>query len=155
MDVARAELFPPARSSPAAVLYVRQIYGVRSPARIVRGADKGSELIFVKMGSLSFDALGEATLLTDPNGIVHAYAYDALGRQTSDAVTTLAAGADGGVRRLQTAYDAGGQSLPRPSSTDPGIPHFPPRTGRALPEVGEGDRNRARSDSGNPTPRPR
>ena len=34
------------------------------------------------------------------NGTVHQYAYDVLGRLTSDAVTTLGAGVDGSVRRV-------------------------------------------------------
>jgi RHS repeat-associated protein len=54
------------------------------------------------------NALGERTGFTDRNGTVHSYAYDVLGRQTADAVTTLGAGVDGAVRRLEIAYDVQG-----------------------------------------------
>jgi hypothetical protein len=50
------------------------------------------------------------TQSTDRNGSVHQYAYDVLGRQTSDAVTTLGAGVDGAVRRVDTAYDSQGNA---------------------------------------------
>lgn len=49
------------------------------------------------------------TTKTDRNGNVHAYSYDILGRRTADAVTTLGAGVDGTVRRLETAYDSSGR----------------------------------------------
>src|SRR5262249_31011748 len=45
------------------------------------------------------NALGQAVQYTDRNGNVHQYAYDVLGRLTSDGVTSLGAGVDGGVRR--------------------------------------------------------
>src|ERR1019366_2166025 len=54
------------------------------------------------------NALGQVTSMTDRNGNVHQYAYDILGRQTSDAVTTLGAGVDGAIRRIDTAYDSQG-----------------------------------------------
>jgi len=60
--------------------------------------------------SYSYDALGEAIKSTDPNGTVHQYAYDALGRLRSDSVTTLGAGVDGSIRRLETAYDSAGRA---------------------------------------------
>jgi RHS repeat-associated protein len=60
--------------------------------------------------SYSYDALGERTGMTDRNGTAHAYTYDVLGRQTADAVTALGAGADGAVRRLETAYDTQGNA---------------------------------------------
>src|SRR5690606_3744355 len=47
---------------------------------------------------------------TDRNGTVHTYAYDVLGRITSDAVTTLGTGVDGAVRRIETAYDGQGNA---------------------------------------------
>ena len=59
--------------------------------------------------SYQYNALGDEATFTDPNGTTHAYTYDVLGRQTSDAVTTLGAGVDGTVRRLTTAYDTGGR----------------------------------------------
>src|SRR5204863_9974583 len=39
----------------------------------------------------------------------HTYTRDVLGRMLADAVTVLGAGVDGGVRRLETAYDTGGR----------------------------------------------
>jgi RHS repeat-associated protein len=50
-------------------------------------------------------ALGDVLTFTDRAGNVHTYSYDVLGRQTSDAVTTLASGFDNSVLRIQTAYD--------------------------------------------------
>ena len=54
------------------------------------------------------NALGQPLTSTDRNGNVHTYGYDVLGRQTSDAVTTLGTGVDGGVRLISTAYDGQG-----------------------------------------------
>jgi RHS repeat-associated protein len=54
------------------------------------------------------NALSQTVTMTDRNGNVHTYTYDVLGRQTSDAVTTLGTGVDGAVRRIQTAYDSQG-----------------------------------------------
>jgi RHS repeat-associated protein len=56
----------------------------------------------------TYNALGQITSMTDRNGNVHQYAYDVLGRHTSDSVTTLGAGVDGSVRRIDTAYDQQG-----------------------------------------------
>ncbi len=42
---------------------------------------------------------------TDRNGNVHQYTYDTAGREISDTVTTLGAGVDGSVRRIDTAYN--------------------------------------------------
>lgn len=56
-----------------------------------------------------YNALGQSTRFTDRNGSTHAYSYDLLGRMVSDAVTTLASGVDGQVRRLQTSYDDAGR----------------------------------------------
>src|SRR5262249_54006111 len=50
----------------------------------------------------------EAKSVTDRNGSTHAYSYDVLGRTTADAVTVLAAGLDGSVRRRETGYDTAG-----------------------------------------------
>jgi RHS repeat-associated protein len=55
----------------------------------------------------TIDALGESLTFTDRNGTVHTYSYDVLGRQTADAITTLASGVDNSVLRLTTAYDTG------------------------------------------------
>src|SRR5262249_4675336 len=66
------------------------------------------------------NALGQRLTKTDRNGNVHTYGYDVLGRALSDAVTTLGAGVDGAIQRIDTAYDTGGRpylytSYPRPS----------------------------------------
>ncbi len=53
------------------------------------------------------NALGQNKTYQDRNGTVHAYSYDVLARQTADAITTLAAGVDGGVLRIETAFDTG------------------------------------------------
>jgi RHS repeat-associated protein len=56
------------------------------------------------------NALGQVTQATDRNGNVHNYTYDVLGRLTSDAVTTLGAGVDGSVRRIEYGYDSQGNN---------------------------------------------
>ena len=54
------------------------------------------------------NALGDRIRFTDRNGTVHSYGYDVVGRQVSDAVSTLGAGVDGTVRRIEVAYDGAG-----------------------------------------------
>jgi RHS repeat-associated protein len=54
------------------------------------------------------NALGQVVQYTDRNGNVHQYIYDVLGRLTSDAVTTLGAGVDGSIRRIEYGYDSQG-----------------------------------------------
>jgi RHS repeat-associated protein len=54
------------------------------------------------------NVLGQTVQYTDRNGNVHQYSYDVLGRLTSDAVTTLGAGVDGSVRRIDYGYDSQG-----------------------------------------------
>jgi RHS repeat-associated protein len=56
------------------------------------------------------NALGQNVTYTDRDGNVHTYSYDVLGRQTSDAITTLGSGVDGAVRRIDTAYDTQGNA---------------------------------------------
>ena len=56
------------------------------------------------------NALGEMMQSTDRNGNVHQYSYDVLGRITADAVTTLGAGVDGSVRRIEYSYDSQGNN---------------------------------------------
>ena len=56
----------------------------------------------------SYSATGDVISTTDRNGNVHQYTYDTAGRKISDTVTTLGAGVDGGVRRIDTAYNAQG-----------------------------------------------
>ena len=58
--------------------------------------------------SASYNALGQTISTTDRNGNVHQYTYDTAGREISDTVTTLGAGVDGSVRRIDTAYNAEG-----------------------------------------------
>jgi RHS repeat-associated protein len=61
--------------------------------------------------SYTTNALGHFKTKTDRNGSVHTYSYDVLGRFTKDAVTTLGAGVNGQVRRLEVAYDTGGRTF--------------------------------------------
>jgi RHS repeat-associated protein len=56
------------------------------------------------------NALGETIQSTDRNGNVHQYTLDVLGRVTIDAVTTLGAGVDGSVRRIEYKYDSQGNN---------------------------------------------
>ncbi|MFL5241992.1 MAG: RHS repeat domain-containing protein [Gemmataceae bacterium] len=58
--------------------------------------------------SYAVNALGQNKTYTDKAGNVHTYTLDVLGRVTSDAITTLATGFDGAVRRIDTAYDTQG-----------------------------------------------
>ena len=58
--------------------------------------------------SQEYNALGQVTQTTDHNGNVHQYTYDTAGREISDTVTTLGAGVDGSVRRIDTTYNAQG-----------------------------------------------
>jgi RHS repeat-associated protein len=60
--------------------------------------------------SYTVDALGENLTYTDRAGNVHSYTMDILGRQTADAVTTLATGFDNSILRIQTAYNALGNA---------------------------------------------
>ena len=55
------------------------------------------------------NALGERTSFTDRAGTTHSYLYDVTGRQTTDAVTALGTSVDGGVRRIESAYDTLGR----------------------------------------------
>ncbi len=55
--------------------------------------------------SSSYDATGNVISTTDRDGNVHQYTYDTAGREISDTVTTLGAGVNGSVRRIDTAYN--------------------------------------------------
>ncbi len=61
--------------------------------------------------SVGYNTLGDLITSTDRNGTTHNYAYDVLGRMTSDVAATLGSGIDGAVRRLETTYDTLGQPL--------------------------------------------
>jgi len=50
----------------------------------------------------------QVTQVTDPNGTIHAYVYDKLGRQIRDTVTTFASGIDTNVGRIETGYNERG-----------------------------------------------
>jgi RHS repeat-associated protein len=56
----------------------------------------------------SYNRQGQRIKITDQNGSVHEYDYDALGRQTADKVPTLASGVDGAVRRIGQSYEVRG-----------------------------------------------
>ena len=56
------------------------------------------------------DALGENLTYTDRAGNIHTYSYDILGRETADAITTLASGFDNSVLRIGTTYNALGDA---------------------------------------------
>ncbi|WP_145349512.1 RHS repeat domain-containing protein [Roseimaritima multifibrata] len=56
----------------------------------------------------TYNRLSQRTSLTDQNGSTRQFDYDLLGRQTQDRVTTLGAGVDGDVRRIQQTYDVRG-----------------------------------------------
>jgi RHS repeat-associated protein len=58
--------------------------------------------------SYTVNALGDTKTFTDRAGNVHTYTLDILGRVTKDAITTLATGFDGSIRRIETAYDTQG-----------------------------------------------
>ena len=58
--------------------------------------------------SFTFNRQGEPTTKTDQNGTVHEYARDRFARPTSDTITTLGAGVDGTVLRIDTAYEIRG-----------------------------------------------
>jgi RHS repeat-associated protein len=61
--------------------------------------------LLAPVSSSAYNALGQVISTTDRNGNVHNYTYDNFGRQISDTVTTLGAGVDGSVQRIDTAYN--------------------------------------------------
>ena len=60
------------------------------------GADHVSE---------TYDRLGQIETRTDQNETVHEYVFDSVGRLIDDSVTTVAAGIDGSVKRIEYIYD--------------------------------------------------
>ena len=59
--------------------------------------------------SYRVDRTGADTKLVDRNGTQRVYAYDRLGRLTSDHAAVLGAGVDGAVRQLTATYDKAGR----------------------------------------------
>ncbi len=51
--------------------------------------------------------LGEIIRAADPNGTVHAYTYDALGRLVADEVTDFGPGVDDRIRKITAAFEVG------------------------------------------------
>ncbi len=82
------------------------IYGV-SAAEVsqITSNDLLQETLYPPVSSYVYNALGQVIQSTDRDGNTHDYTFDALGRQISDTVTTLGAGVDGSVRRIDTAYN--------------------------------------------------
>jgi RHS repeat-associated protein len=56
-----------------------------------------------------YDRQQRVTEVKDQQQTVHAFDFDALGRQTQDRVTALGSGVDGAVRRIATTYDIMGR----------------------------------------------
>jgi RHS repeat-associated protein len=68
--------------------------------------------------SYTYNAVGDKSGMTDRNGNIHAYAYDALGRLTSDTATTIGSGVNNHIRRLGYSYDSAGHLAKSTSYTD-------------------------------------
>ncbi|TWT55957.1 RHS repeat-associated core domain-containing protein [Allorhodopirellula solitaria] len=58
--------------------------------------------------SYTYNRQSQRTSLTDQNGSTRQYDFDSLGRQKQDRVTTLGAGVDGTIRRVEQTYDVRG-----------------------------------------------
>ena len=69
--------------------------------------DDGSDATYDRV-EYRYNRLGQQTHATDQNGTVHEYAFDGLGRQTADRVTTVGPGIDGSVRRIERSYEVRG-----------------------------------------------
>jgi RHS repeat-associated protein len=74
------------------------------------GGTSPAVAVATQQDSYQVNALGEVTQATDRNGNVHQYSYDVLGRLTANAVTTLGAGVDASVRRIEYKYDSQGNN---------------------------------------------
>jgi hypothetical protein len=55
-----------------------------------------------------YNRLGQTVWTKDQNEMVHEYAFDDVGRQTDDKVTTLGTNVDGTVRRISREYEVRG-----------------------------------------------
>ena len=89
-----------------------------------------------------YNIQGDRLERKDPNGSVHTYDLDKLGRVTHDRVTTLAEGVDGTLRRISTTYEIRG--LPEKITS---YDHATVGSGTALNELVS-----ASNDLGMPTP---
>ena len=56
----------------------------------------------------TYNQLGERVTMTDENGTAHAYAFDGLGRPTSDSVTHLGVNVDPTVQQIARSYEVRG-----------------------------------------------
>ena len=85
------------------------VYGVT----ISSGSEMASNQLLSQMThpdsgavTYAYDRSSQQISMTDANGSVHDYSYDEAGRRIADTVSTLAAGVDGSVRRIEHGYDA-------------------------------------------------
>ena len=67
----------------------------------------GSDGVYQRI-EYSHNRQGDLTELKDPNGTVHAFDYDNLGRLLHDCVTTVGSGVDNAVLRISRTYDIRG-----------------------------------------------
>jgi hypothetical protein len=84
-------------------MYVPNLTGNASG---LTGGSSPAVAVATQQVTYTVNALGDNKTLTDRNGSVHTFTFDVLGRQISDTVTTLGNGVDGGVRRIDTAFDS-------------------------------------------------
>ena len=91
--------------------------GTWPPPRLLRGAPGaavsgnprgGTDGVYGRV-EMTYHADGSLATRKDRNGSVREFGYDDAGRPLADAVTTLASGVDGAVRRLSTSYDDAGR----------------------------------------------
>ncbi len=69
----------------------------------------------------TYNRQSEKTTETDQNDTVHSYVYDLLGRSIEDCITTLGAGVDGTVLRIETAYEVRGMVQFKTSYDNPTV----------------------------------
>ena len=72
------------------------------------GLGNGSDGVYDRI-ELKYDRQQALVEVKDQQETVHAFDFDALGRQTQDRVTSLGSGVDGTVRRIATEYDGLGR----------------------------------------------
>ena len=68
----------------------------------------GTDAVYDRI-EFKYDRQQRVTEVKDQQQTVHAFDFDALGRQTQDRVTALGSGVDGTVRRIATTYDVMGR----------------------------------------------